>query len=544
MLKRALIFSSLLTLPCAGKALGVDVVLGGALHLELDFGVEKSDPLSFGEARSSVAVSLAMNGSTDAGLNYGANLGFASSKVLQVSPYVSSLGKGYLAKATVPGRTDIQGAVYPVSGGGALNNDVIVAVKIASDWIGVSEQQTAYHLEIPAQASAICKLAGKANFVGAGNPDFQLSEVDTVLGQTLPNGEFGSFVSLPNSGWLHPGRLLHVAGSMANNTTLGTPAYIEGTTTIQYFGQGGVALVGLQLTAPDPISTIVPDKVLASRYNVKVYGDGETTDEVQFSNAEILNGPFMSVNTVHGSDKLVLGAVCLGGSTDTKYFLDVANNGLLTRSSAQIFIEGGFGVLELTSAGEAGSVTTISSIDPKADITGTDVTLSYNGAPGYLLRPGFAINLEDPKELLAHGRLHIAGFYADFDMRLDLEPFSGNPIISSQGWELATGYSGDLLTFQLGVNSDDDIGVMGALDLGALGLHAEVATPAVKDHLPYRHSYLLSATYEADDFSVSGSIDEERRVTVAASYDLSILSVYGDFDFMSQEGRIGTTISF
>jgi len=140
--------------------------------------------------------------------------------------------------------------------------------------------------------------------------------------------------------------------------------------------------------------------------------------------------------------------------------------------------------------------------------------------------------------------VQVGGVFAGFDIRLDLHPFSNHPIISTQGWELAAGYSGDLVSLQIGLDSEDDIGLTGELDLGSLSLYAEAITPAAKNQTFYGPSYLLSASYDADEFSVSGTIDEERRVTIAASYDLSILSIYGDFDFMSQEGRIGTTLRF
>lgn len=544
MLKRVLIFSSLLTLPSAGKALALDVVLGGTLQLELDFGVEKSDPLSFGATRSTISVSLGMEGSTDAGLNYGASLNFATSKELQISPYVALGGRDYLAKATAPGRTNIQGAVYAVSGGDALSNDSIVAVKIASDWIGVSERQTAYAFELSMQTAAICKLAGKANFAGGTNTSFRQTEVDTVVGVTQPTGNIGSFQSLPIAGWLVPGRLFHIAGTMAGAGLPTITATLEGTTTLQYFGSHGSPVVGIQLTAPDPISATIPSAVMMSQYNVTFYGDSGTSDDVQLLGAEIFQGPFMSVHTIHRSDKLVLGAACLAGRTDTKAYLDLAQDAVLVRDHADIFIEGGFGMVSLTSSGEAGSVSTIGSMDPKAEIRGTDLTLSYQGASNYAVRPGLALNLEDPNELLAHGMVQVGGVFAGFDIRLDLHPFSNHPIISTQGWELAAGYSGDLVSLQIGLDSEDDIGLTGELDLGSLSLYAEAITPAAKNQTFYGPSYLLSASYDADEFSVSGTIDEERRVTIAASYDLSILSIYGDFDFMSQEGRIGTTLKF
>ena len=77
-----------------------------------------------------------------------------------------------------------------------------------------------------------------------------------------------------------------------------------------------------------------------------------------------------------------------------------------------------------------------------------------------------------------------------------------------------------------------------------IDLNAEAVDPSFQDHELRSYPFLLSATYEADRLAVTGAINQEQRVTLDASYDVAAFSLYGDFDFMSREGRIGTKISF
>lgn len=545
-MKRLLAFSSLLTLPFASTAGAVDVTLGSTLQLEVDFGVQKRAPLTFGAASSSVSIALGINGSTDAGLKYGGALSLGTSAELQISPYAFSLTSPdqiFYFKATVGGRQDLHAAGYSVSGGQAISEADIVSVKINSDWHGVDPTVTGYQVDAAIGPSDICKIAGEAIFGSIQDPAFQKTEVDTVLGAQTLQGELDYLVTLPNSGYMPPGKLAHIAGTMAGNS-LQVVAYLEGTATINYFGPAASTIARIQLTAPSPISTTVPDEILLSRYNVDIQTPDATTPTFGARNASVFAGPVLSVKTVQGSEKLALGAVCVSGGTDTNYFLDVANDRILVRDAAQIFIEGGFGTVVLKTTGEAGGVRSIGNVGAKADISSTDLTLSYD-APGILgISPGLALNFDELGEVLAYTSIDLSGLFADIDFLIDFQPLGGSPIITSGGWELGAGYHNDFGTVQFGVDSDWELGLMAEVNLGDVSLYAETVSPTIQDHVERRQHYLFSATYEANDFTVSGSINEERRVTLDVSYDVAALSIYGDFDFMSREGRIGTKISF
>ncbi len=550
-MNRWLAFSSLLTLPFAQTAGAVDVTLGSSLRLEMDFGVNKSTSLTLGQSASSVALSLAINGTTDAGLQFGGDVAFIKSDEVQFLPFVETKENGdrlFLMKATVAGSSQLRGAVNMVSGGEAIGPSNIVAVKINSEWSGLEETVTTYLAEVVWRASDICKIAGPAVFDWELNSTFQLTEVDTVLGRQTSQGAIGVLLTLPSSGVLPPGRLLHVAGTLASNS-LGVSAYVEGTTTINYFGSNPAAIARIQLAASTAISSNVPNQVLVSRYNVDVADADAGSTEFEVRNASVYAGPFMSVKTVNNEEKLALGAVCVQASTDANFYdarvyMDLADNAVLNRNSAQIFIEGGFGVVSLKSEGATGSVTSIGDMGAKADIADSDLTLHYNALPNFSFSPGLVLNLDDPGEVLAHGTAELAGLTIDYDLLLDVQPLHESAILSGQAWDLGVGYSTDFVTLQFGMDSDWELGLMAEFDLGSWSLYAEAVSPSFQDHELRSYPFLLSATYEADRLAVTGAINQEQRVTLDASYDVAAFSLYGDFDFMSREGRIGTKISF
>ena len=128
--------SSLAAVAAAGSAGAVDVTLGGSIDMGVEFGVGKNKgSLAIGDAYNSISLSLAAAGTTDGGMKYGGSFTLSTAEELEFSLYGDD--KKHF-KYTVKNFTDLEAAVYDVSGGMHIPEENIVAVKINSSWRTVS----------------------------------------------------------------------------------------------------------------------------------------------------------------------------------------------------------------------------------------------------------------------------------------------------------------------------------------------------------------------------------------------------------------------
>ena len=123
--------SSLAAIAAAGSVGAVDVTLGGSIDMGVEFGLGKNEGnLSFGSAYNSVSLSLSAAGTTDHGMKYGASFSIGTAGELEVDAYDTNgadvAGGKQLIKMTVAGATDLEGAVYNVSGGQRISAGSIV----------------------------------------------------------------------------------------------------------------------------------------------------------------------------------------------------------------------------------------------------------------------------------------------------------------------------------------------------------------------------------------------------------------------------------
>ena len=155
--------SSLAAVAAAGSAGAVDVTLGGSIDMGVEFGVGKNkSDLGIGEAYNSISLSIAAAGTTDAGMKYGGSFTLGTATEVEVSAYLDAAGAKNLVKMTVSGATDIEAAVYNVSGGQAIAAEDIVGVKINSSWQSVGATVTVTASLSVSCGSTVCKVAGRA----------------------------------------------------------------------------------------------------------------------------------------------------------------------------------------------------------------------------------------------------------------------------------------------------------------------------------------------------------------------------------------------
>ena len=161
--------SSLAAVAAAGSAGAVDVTLGGSIDMGVEFGVGKNKgSLAIGDAYNSISLSLAAAGTTDGGMKYGGSFTLSTAEELEFSLYGDD--KKHF-KYTVKNFTDLEAAVYDVSGGMHIPEENIVAVKINSSWRTVSNNtRTDYGYPVALSndgveyaSTNICKIAGRVD---------------------------------------------------------------------------------------------------------------------------------------------------------------------------------------------------------------------------------------------------------------------------------------------------------------------------------------------------------------------------------------------
>ena len=165
--------SSLAAVAAAGSAGAVDVTLGGSIDMGVEFGVGKNKgSLAIGDAYNSISLSLAAAGTTDGGMKYGGSFTLSTAEELEFSLYGDD--KKHF-KYTVKNFTDLEAAVYDVSGGMHIPEENIVAVKINSSWRTVSNNtRTDYGYPVALSndgveyaSTNICKIAGRVDLGAA-----------------------------------------------------------------------------------------------------------------------------------------------------------------------------------------------------------------------------------------------------------------------------------------------------------------------------------------------------------------------------------------
>jgi hypothetical protein len=488
--------SSLAAVAAAGSAGAVDVTLGGSIDMGVDFGLGKdAGEMAISDVHNTVSLSIAAAGTTDGGLKYGGSFGIGTAAELSFTPYKSTDSDGdvdkYAIKATNGSHTDIEAAVYNVSGGGAIDAGNVVAVKINSEWKSVGGTATNYEEPLDSfESSNLCKIAGQG--------------VNNATGTRS---------------------VLHVDGYMAAQQVTGGAGTVE-----------GISFVG------------------GSKGTVDVVGDSEddedTDPDVSVTSAAIYAGPFMEVMLASSSTKMVVGAVCLEGvkASDTMIYMDNASK-VLTASAASIYIEGGFGKLTLQSGDYSGAVSAIGGAGNAAGIDADGLVvvasgLGMMGANPYLamdLAPGATLGAV---ELVAGGSITFAGLSGAMDIELADGGLASAIGTDIGAWDLGLNYQMGDMALAFATDSENDWGLSASMAVAGFGVNAVFSSEGAGDHEKSGIMYSVTASTALNGFGLSIGVDQDLEPTVGLSYDLGAMNVYAGYDASEGGGTAGVKLSF
>ncbi len=583
--------SSLASVAAAGSVGAVDITLGGSIDMGIEFGVGKNQSsLQLGDAYNNISLSIGAAGTTDGGMKYGASFTLDTAAEIELNDYLVD-GSKNLLKMTVDGATDLEAAVYNVSGGQAIPASNIVGVKINSSWKSVGATQTGYGLALnsPVSASNICKIAGRVASVSGtslspnGIPSFSPPPNSPLTGGTLRpilmnRTEGGAVVgtNVMTSDAYLPAGMLGVgvsAYAVSSNNVLG------GTLSVTALPAAPSAVVltantanGLSLIVDIPAQPAItplrqttqnvdgPPTFGMSAAQTSViagsidFGDTVTdggevvTHAVEL--AQVFAGPFMEVKLQSSSTKMVIGAACVEGvdASETNYFLNNASK-VVTASDATVFIEGGFGKLTLQTGDYAGGVAAIGDAGDAADLDVDGLALIIEGAGLIGMNPYIAVDLEAATlaapsnlanlDILTGGTLNLGGLTAAVDVMLNAED-----VLDITAWDLGLDYAMGDMAVSAAYDSTNAWGLSASMDVAGFGVDATIYNKAQEDHVKTGLYYSVAASTSLNGFGLSIGLDQDMQPTVDLTKDLGGLSLYAGYDAADEGGKIGATLSF
>ena len=484
--------SSLAAVAAAGSAGAVDVTLGGSINMGVEFGLGKAaNDLQIGDAYNEVSLSIAAAHTTDGGLSFGGGFTMGTAAEIKFNPYTGGGGK-HAIKATVDGRTDILANLWNVSGGGSVDVDDVVSVKINSAWNGIDTTMTAYSVAMPTfKSSNICKIAGRGN-APAG---LLLSSANDTDGN---DGVTGAYLA---AGQAFNGLMNSTQGASANVTAAGK----------------GV------VTFPNSVA-----------------GNNTVTSAAVFA------GPFMEVMMASSETKMVVGVACLEGTeaTDTAFYMDNASK-VMTVSNASIYIDGGFGRLSLQSSDYAGGVSAIAGAGDAADIDADGLVVIAQGLGILGANPYLAVDLARGNslgdlEVITGGTIDLGGLSASIDVALD------NPtdVFGVSSWDLGATYALGDLALAFATDSSTDWGLSASMAIAGFGVSTTFGSSGADPHTKSGITYSVSATTALNGFGLALGFDQDLEPTVGVSYDLGGLVLSAGYDAADKGGKLGATLSF
>jgi len=505
--------SSLAAVAAAGSAGAVDVTLGGSIDMGVDFGLGKeAGEMAISDVHNTVSLSIAAAGTTDGGLKYGGSFGIGTAAELSFTPYEDGDEK-YAIKATNGSHTDIEAAVYNVSGGGAIDAADVVAVKINSEWKSVGGTATNYEEPLGAfSSSQLCKLAG------IGTKDDEASIYRGALSTYSPDQ--GSDADFDG-------------GYLAAGMAIGT----DGDTDASFGITNG--------WSAETIGSATPDADEGIKW--KVWNDA---DETVATSAIVYVGPFMEVQLASSSTKMVVGGVCLEGmvASDTMIHMNNASK-VLTAGAASIYIEGGFGKLTLQSGDYSGAVSAIGGAGNAAGIDADGLVVVASGIGMLGANPYLAMDLAPGAtlgavELVAGGSITFAGLSGAMDIELadgGLASAIGTDIAA---WDLGLNYQMGDMALAFATDSDNDWGLSASMAVAGFGVNAVFSSEGTGDHEKSGIMYSVTASTALNGFGLSIGVDQDLEPTVGLSYDLGAMNVYAGYDASEGGGTAGVKLSF
>ena len=537
--------SSLTGVIAAASAGAVDITLGGTMDLGVDFGLTKPDGgLKFSTASSTISLSIAAAGTTDSGIKFGGSFSMGSAASLEFDPYLDD-GKRYLVKATVDGATDIQAAVYNVSGGQKVSADEVVAVKINSTWRSVGDTRADYLVEGPAtfSSSNICKVAGQMSESAALGANIAFS-------RATADGANVDLVSGAD-GYMPAGRLVLtdidvVTSGVSAAASVDTDATgnFNITAANSTGGAINVALSGPATAVTDSTSADAATALTAlaiARVNGKVNFANSNT----VSDAVIYAGPFMEVQLASSTTKLVVGAVCVQGldDSDAAYYMDNVSK-IMTVGDASIYVEGGFGKLTLKTSDHAGAVKAIAGAGDQADISagGLIVVAETIGLLG--VNPFLAVDLAPDAllgdlDVISGATVDLGSLNAAIDVKLGTDD-----LIGINHWDLGLNYTMGDISVAFAADSASDWGLSAYMAVAGVSVDAEFGATGNVAHQKSGIAYSVVAATQVNGLGLSFGVNQSLQPSVGLSYDLGGLNLYAGYDVADEGGALGAKLSF
>lgn len=444
-MKKILLVGTALASTAGGAAADtVDITLGASLDMGWDYGLGKAASSSNGfgmlalSSYQQITAELALAGTTDAGLRFGAEVTVSTADILRARPYgTTTFARKYAFQLrNSSNEVNLRGGGYNVSGGEAVSVGQIVAVKINSEWASKDASVTAYAQQLDDlginNITNICKLAGHyadnmngraATGLGAAMPAGG-NAVAPVFRTIVGNGRaLGDDIYVDTGGMygkvLRPGqfkaqRQIWATGPAGGTHVVPVPVGAPVGARISVnpvkpstIARPGTAAAVFQTSFPsrtftaDEIGTSGFPRLLASTVasgSATVLfspGINELAGE-KVNRAKVFLGPFMEVRLTSSTTKLVVGAVCQSKQLQqsaTQIHMDLASR-LPHVGNASVFVEGGFGKMTLQKLAYPGEVPEIGSAGDRAGIGIHGDNAGYNIGEGTGLATAIAI-LED-----------------------------------------------------------------------------------------------------------------------------------------------------
>ena len=515
--------TSLAAVAVAGSAGAVDITLGGSIDMGMEYGIGKglvdkaAANFALGDNFQSISISVAVAGTTDAGLKFGGSFGVSTAEELKFKPYdtkTSDTKKHLFKLVNSSADVKLRGVGYNVSGGALVKPGSMASVKINSAWYDAGSKITTYDGQFNsiASTSAVCKIAGYVD-------DLENTATGRVSRENH-NATFGEMQYLP------PGRL--------NLINTGAEVDIIANTIDDVYGGDSV----------DAEKT-------ANGYKVDIDDDPDLVDP---TGAVVYVGPFMEVMMTSSTTKMVSGGVCISHqakASKTAFYMDVASR-VLHVSDASIYIEGGFGKLSVGTGAYGGSVAGIGSAGDEVEIAGDLVatlssvsfmglnghgavaldTVSLAGRPNYsfgtsidLLGLTFAVEMED-------------------QLQADQEDTTANTYIDV--WDAATSYDFNGMAVGIATDSDGDWAMSLGYELMGFSMSSIVENVAPGNSKKSGLSIDTSFSTSLNGVGISVALDEDLAMTLGASYTMgnSGLTMYVNYSQADSGGKIGATMSF
>jgi len=516
--------SSLAAVAAAGSVGAVDVTLGGSIDMGVEYGIGKNkSSLAVGDAYSNVSLSFAAAGTTDAGMKFGGSFTFATAGEIELTAYdtngAEDGGNKALVKMTVAGGTDLEAAVYNVSGGQMIDAANVVGVKINSSWMSVGSTQTGYGMTVDAVAAGnVCKVAGIAAD-RAGHPN------DLIFKQTAAGVRTAAGVQVNNGDYLPAGIVggafyLTALGLAGSGTIDGESPATSTVANVYVHGDHGIwNMVGKDDDGNAVAATVAADTIFA--------------------------GPFMEVKLQSSSTKMVVGAACVEGvdASETNYFLNNASK-IVTASDASVYIEGGFGKLTLQTGDYAGGVSAIGDAGDEADLEVNGLGVIIGGVGMLGASPFIALDLApnsapNSLEILTGGTISMGGMSAAIDVAV-----TSADVVDIQSWDLGLNYAMGDMAVAVAYDSGNDWGMTASMDVAGFGVDATVYNNNADDHEKSGLFYSIAASTSLNGFGLSLGVDQDMQPTVNLSKSMGGLSIYAGYDAADEGGKIGATLSF